>query len=65
MAESRRETKFMIGLTIAFAVALMGGIGALIAADSGSVRAAQLASFLVPTALVLGVCLFLARILNL
>ncbi len=65
MAESKRESRLMIGLVIAFAIALVGAMVALLAADSGSVMAAQVARLLAPIAVVLGCCMFLARILDL
>ena len=65
MTEPKRESRLMIALAIAFAVVLVGGLAAVIAADSGSELATHVARFLVPTAFVLGVCLFVARILNL
>ncbi len=65
MVERKRESRLMIGLIIAFAIALVGAMVALLAADSGSVLAAQVARFLAPIAALLGCCMFLARILNL
>ena len=65
VTEPKRESRLMIALVVIFAVSFLGSIAALLVADPTSGIAADIARILAPICIVAGVCMFLARILNL